>query len=170
MRKKIISNENGLTLIEVIMALSLSVMLLVPLSTMWIDSTRDSKYAWEQTLDMSDAQKVFTEIIEGSKGNRIGLKHATAYQISSEGIAFAVEEVILGYYHSNNNLYKITDLENVDDPLTGGEVILESVESFEVTPTDGLLYVVLKTQKHLGVGSTFETKVRLRRLGYSPNE
>ena len=175
-----ILNEKGFTLVETMVAFMIAIMILYPLTTMWLDSNEKTNYTLNKTTDMVQSQKVFSELINGRKNNRLGLRHAVRYKISASGIAFETNITINGiqnteviaYRVAGKNLYKITDLESIDDLLTGGNVILDNVAYFKietVAENENLLSVNLQTDLGKAKGTDFQTKVLLRSLSSTEN-
>lgn len=171
-----LKEQKGFTLSELMVALVISSIILMPLFDLYINSNKMSTYIWRQSILLEESQNIFSKIIEGNKGNRKGLKHASQYNIplnpiisgrtAPDSVAFKVGSQIIGYYWaSDGNLYMVDNLSNVNAPTSGGNIVLKNVELFSIqkNTTTNILTVILKTsvptQTGMKTGGTFKTKV-----------
>jgi len=160
---RFVRGDRGFTLLEVLLGVTIGLLILTPLTQMLFNSYRDYKYVEKQSDDLYSVQMAYWELIDGRPGDRVGLRLATEYSIRPEGIVFKSRGRYIGYYLSDDKLYRNPDLTGITSDLTEGIVVLDGVKLFSIEDEgENVILVTLETEKNLGVGSVMQTKILLR--------
>ena len=172
---RFIKNQKGFTLIEVILAASIALLVLVPLSYSFLNGYQHTDFAFVQTEKMDSAQKVLAMIIDGDKVEsssslKNGLRNAVYAEIpsSNSGVVFTVDgSTYYNYFADGGKLFKVETKDRSQlYQINQGSSILTDVYQFSVAEViygnRQLLKVDLSTQKGKA-GAGLEASVFLRR-------
>lgn len=134
-------NEEGLTLVELLISFALIGLIMAPILTIAMQGTRTEAAARYRYSAQEGAHKRFREIIEGvnRKNSEIpGLRGAAELTTSADGVGYRVGERVVTYYLAGGTLYRKSCRTGPDCPVavdpTGGEGVLTNVTGFAVIP------------------------------------
>lgn len=190
--KGTVRGNRGFTLLEAAIASIIGLLVILLASTYFLGAGKMSTYALQQYDAQEKSRKVFSEIVDGRKNDRTGLRQATSFDISPDNTSIAYRVIPIevqtdgsfvegspvteGYWWEpdTGSLYRVSNLLSVTAPTSGGVKVLEYVENFQAQEINGgLVQIRLETSVPSGtgmqVGTTCETVLRPNPLGSLPS-
>jgi prepilin-type N-terminal cleavage/methylation domain-containing protein len=143
---KMLKNEKGFTLIEIVVVMIISAIIIVPLFSTFINGVSTQKKASKQDKYQTLARKAMYEIVDGSEKNKgiRAAKAATNLNDDPSNIVFLASGKNIIYFEDDGILYTYTSDETISSiPETGvATPVIDNVEYFNAE-TDGEKTVTL---------------------------
>lgn len=159
--KSLLVDNRGLTLIELMVAITMAIIVLMPIYELLITGNKVQIKAFDQADLQEKTQLILNQLVEGKGSGELrvgGLREAKSTQVGvnqAKGIAFVAGNKRITYYLKDNKIYYKEDSPSEGIPAVadeGGATVLENVTSFvieksEVSPGQNLYKISINAGK-----------------------